>query len=280
LQTTRYCVEAGLLIPSQARRRLICFYNRDVPEIDFSLVVPVYNECENVRDLIARSVPAMAALGGSFEVVLVDDGSTDGSSEILDELATAEPHLTVLHFERNCGQSAAFDAGFTHARGRIVVTIDADLQSDPADIAELLPGLERYDAVVGIRANRHDTSWRKLSSWFANGVRNRLTREDIIDTGCPLKAFRAEAIKSVRMWKGSHRFLPTLLRLGGYTVTQVPVPHYARKAGTSKYGTLDRAFRGLRDALGVRWLQDRNLNWRLRDSKTGTGDRGPGTANR
>jgi dolichol-phosphate mannosyltransferase len=235
-----------------------------VPELAYSLVVPVYNELENVPKLVSRSVAAMATLGRPFEVVLVDDGSTDGSSALLDELAAAEPRLVVLHFERNCGQSAAFDAGFQHARGLVIITIDADLQSDPNDIAALLPGLESYDAVVGIRANRHDTPWRKFSSWFANGVRNRLTREDIIDTGCPLKAFRAEAIKSVRMWKGSHRFLPTLLRLNGYTVTQVPVPHHPRTAGRSKYGTLDRAFRGLRDALGVRWLQDRNLDWRLR----------------
>jgi dolichol-phosphate mannosyltransferase len=248
-----------------------------VPELDYSLVVPVFNERDMVRELVARSVPAMAALGGTFEVLLVDDGSTDDSSEILDELAAVEPSLKVLHFERNCGQSAAFDAGFRHARGRVIVTIDADLQSDPADIGALLPHLERFDAAVGIRQDRHDTAWRKLSSWFANGVRNRLTREDIADTGCPLKAFRAEAIRSVCMWKGSHRFLPTLLRLKGFTVTQVPVPHHARQAGQSKYGTLDRAFRGLRDALGVRWLQDRNLGWKLREGRTGTGDRGPGT---
>ena len=241
-----------------------CSYNRPVSELDYSLVVPVFNERDMVHELVARSMPAMAALGGNFEIVLVDDGSTDGCSQILDELAAAEPRLRVLHFERNCGQSAAFDAGFRHARGRLIVTIDADLQSDPADIGTLVPHLDRFDAAVGIRQNRHDTRWRKLSSWFANGVRNRLTREDIVDTGCPLKAFRAEAIKSVCMWNGAHRFLPTLLRLKGFTVTQVPVPHHARRAGQSKYGTLDRAFRGLRDAIGVRWLQDRTLAWRLR----------------
>jgi len=257
---------------------LACFYNPSMQELEFSLVAPVYNECENVRELVARSLAAMAALGGTFEVVLVDDGSDDGSAELLDELAAAEPQLCVLHFERNCGQSAAFDAGFHQARGRVVVTIDADLQADPADIAKLLPDLERFDAVVGVRTDRHDTVWRRFSSWFANGVRNRLTREDIVDTGCPLKAFRAEAIKSVRMWRGSHRFLPTLLRMGGYTVTQIPVPHHPRTAGRSKYGTLDRALRGLRDALGVRWLQDRNLDWRLRDVRPGTRERGPGTA--
>jgi len=248
-----------------------------VPELDYSLVVPVYNERDMARELAARSLAAMEALGRPFEIVLVDDGSTDGSAEILDELAAGEPRLVVLHFERNCGQSAAFDAGFRQARGRIVVTIDADLQSDPADIGLLLPHLETFDAAVGIRRDRRDTGWRKLSSRFANGVRNRLTREDIEDTGCPLKAFRAEAIKAVCMWNGAHRFLPTLLRLKGYTVTQVPVPHHPRVAGKSKYGTLDRAFRGLRDALGVRWLQDRNPGWRLREAKAGPGLRTPGS---
>jgi len=234
-----------------------------VPEIEFSVVVPVYNEHDNLHRLLAAIVPVMEPLG-SFEVVLVDDGSTDGSSTLLDELAAAEARVRVLHFVKNCGQSAAFDAGFRHARGRVIVTLDADLQSDPADIPVLLPLLATHDAVVGIRADRHDTAWRRFSSWFANGVRNRLTREDILDTGCPLKVFRAEAIKAVSNWRGSHRFLPTLLRMEGFSVTQVPVRHHARTAGASKYGTLDRAFSGLRDALGVRWLQDRHLDWRLR----------------
>lgn len=232
-------------------------------EIEFSVVVPVYNERDNVKPLLAAIVPVMEPLG-SFEVVLVDDGSTDGSSDLLDELAAANPHVIVLHFVKNCGQSAAFDAGFQHARGRVIATLDADLQSDPADIPTLLPLLATHDAVVGIRADRHDTAWRRFSSWFANGVRNRLTHEDILDTGCPLKVFRAEAIKAVRSFRGSHRFFPTLLRMEGFTVTQVPVRHHPRTAGTSKYGTLDRALSGLRDALGVRWLQDRHLNWRLR----------------
>lgn len=234
-----------------------------MPEIEFSVVVPVYNERDNVERLVAAIVPVMEPLG-SFEIVLVDDGSSDGSSELLDGLAAADPRLRVLHFVKNCGQSAAFDAGFRHARGRVIATLDADLQSDPADIPALLPLLETHDAVVGIRADRHDTAWRRFSSWFANGVRNRLTREDILDTGCPLKVFRAEAIKSVRNFRGSHRFFPTLLRMDGYSVTQIPVRHHPRTAGSSKYGTLDRALSGLRDALGVRWLQDRHLKWRLR----------------
>jgi len=235
-----------------------------VTELHYSVVVPVYNELDNLDPLVAAVTATMERLGDGWELVLVDDGSSDGSSEKLDALAAANPRLRVLHFVANCGQSAAFDAGFRHARGAVVITLDADLQSDPNDIPRLLPLLEGADAVVGIRQKRQDTAWRRFSSRLANGVRNRLTREHVEDTGCPLKVFRAEAIKSVRMFRGAHRFLPTLLRLEGSTVVQSPVSHSPRRAGTSKYGTWDRALSGLRDVLGVRWLQDRHLDWRLK----------------
>ena len=252
----------GVIVAAPAGVRLL--ESPVVSALAFSVVVPVYNERDNLEPLLAAVTPVMERLGRRFEVVLVDDGSTDGSSDLLDRLAAADPRVRVLHFVRNCGQSAAFDAGFRHAAGAVVITLDADLQSDPADIPALLPHLEEVDADVGIRQQRRDTAWKRFSSWFANGVRNRLTREDIQDTGCPLKAFRAEAIKSVRNWRGSHRFYPTLLRMQGYAVRQVPVSHHARTKGDSKYGTWDRALSGLRDALGVRWLQDRHLDWRLR----------------
>ena len=235
-----------------------------MPEVEYSVVVPVFNEHDNVEPLSAAVRAVMERLGIPWELVLVDDGSTDGSGEVLDALAASEPHLAVLHFVNNCGQSAAFDAGFRRARGRVVITLDADLQSDPEDIPALLQVLAGCDAVVGIREQRRDTWWKRFSSRFANAVRNRLTREDVVDTGCPLKVFRADALREIRMWKGAHRFLPTLLRLEGFSVKQVAVRHHPRRAGVSKYGTLDRAFRGLRDALGVRWLQDRHLDWRLR----------------
>ncbi|MGC8916952.1 MAG: glycosyltransferase family 2 protein [Thermoanaerobaculum sp.] len=233
-------------------------------ELAFSVVVPVHNERDNLRPLVAAVLPVMVGLGQPFEVLLVDDGSTDGSAELLDELARENPPVRVLHFEKNCGQSAALAAGFAHARGTVIITLDADLQNDPQDIPALLPLLSQYDAVVGIRKVRHDSLWKRFSSRFANAVRNWLTRENIEDTGCPLKVFRAEAIKKIRMWNGAHRFLPTLLKLEGFSVTQVPVHHRPRRAGKSHYGTWDRAFRGLRDALGVRWLQDRAISWRIR----------------
>lgn len=235
-----------------------------MPEVEYTVVVPVFDEHDNLEPLTSAVRGVMERLGAPWELVLVDDGSTDGSGELLDALAARDERLHVLHFVKNCGQSSAFDAGFRHARGRIVITLDADLQSDPEDIPALLGMLAGCDAVVGIRERRRDTWWKRLSSRFANAVRNRLTREDIVDTGCPLKVFRADALRHLRMWKGAHRFLPTLLRLEGFTVRQVPVRHHPRRAGASKYGTLDRAFRGLRDALGVRWLQDRHLDWRLR----------------
>jgi glycosyltransferase involved in cell wall biosynthesis len=224
----------------------------------------VVNERENLEPLVAGLTEIMDGLGHPYELLLVDDGSTDGSGELCDELARRRAAVHVLHLVNNSGQSAALDVGFRNACGRVVIMIDADLQSDPADIPILLAALSDCDAVVGIRTERHDTRWKRFSSRFANAVRNRLTREDIVDTGCPLKAFRGDAIRRVRMWRGAHRFLPTLLRLEGFVVKQVPVRHRPRLSGKSKYGTLDRAFRSLRDAIGVRWMKDRHANWRVR----------------
>jgi dolichol-phosphate mannosyltransferase len=234
--------------------------------VDLSVVVPIYNEIGNVAPLVERVARTLDATSLSWELLAVDDGSSDGTGERLDELAAADPRVRVLHFVANCGQSAGLDAGFRHARGRLVALLDADLQTFPEDLPQLVEMLESeaVDAVVGIRAERRDTGWRKFSSRFANSVRNRLTREDIEDTGCPIKVFRAEAIRQVKMFTGMHRFLPTLLRMEGFTVKQVPVRHAERTAGTSKYGTWDRAFSGLRDALAVRWMQDRRMRWKLR----------------
>ena len=238
----------------------------DDKAVALSVVVPIYNEIANIDPLVERVRTTLDGIGLDWEMLAVDDGSTDGSGVKLDEVAGVEPRVRVLHFVANCGQSAGLDAGFKNARGELVALLDADLQTYPEDLPLLLDLLdaEGVDAVVGIRAERQDTGWKRFSSRFANGVRNRLTREDIQDTGCPIKVFRAEAIRSVKMYTGMHRFLPTLLRMEGYTVKQVPVRHADRVAGKSKYGTLDRAFSGLRDALAVRWMQDRHMKWKIR----------------
>jgi dolichol-phosphate mannosyltransferase len=233
---------------------------------ELSVVVPVFNEIGCLDPLVDRVRGALDSAGLDWELVLVDDGSTDGSGAKMDALAAADGRIRVLHFEANCGQTAGLDAGFHHASGRYIGLLDADLQTFPEDLPQLLHTLrkEDLDAVVGIRAERKDTGWKKFSSWFANGVRNRLTREDIVDTGCPIKVFRADAIRSVKLFTGMHRFLPTLLRMEGSSVRQVPVRHASRLTGSSKYGTLDRAFSGLRDALAVRWMQDRAMRWKLK----------------
>ena len=238
----------------------------EVPALELSVVVPVFNELANLDPLVERVRATLDGLALSWELVTVDDGSSDGSGDRLDELAATEPRLRALRLAHHAGQSAALEAGFRHARGRWIAVTDADLQTYPADLPLLLDVVARegVDAAVGIREQRRDSGWKRFSSRFANWVRNRLTREDIVDTGCPLKLMRAEAIGCLVPFDGMHRFLPTMLRMGGYTVRQVPVRHAPRTAGRSHYGTWDRAVRGLRDALGVRWLQDRRLRWKLR----------------
>jgi len=234
--------------------------------VDLSVVVPVFDELDNIEPLVSRVRSTLDGTDLKWEMVAVDDGSRDGSDQRLDHIAAAERRLRVLHFTRNNGQSAALDAGFRNARGRLIAILDADLQTYPEDLPKLIAVLtdESVDAVVGIRTVRRDSWWKRVTSRIANGTRNVITREDIVDTGCPIKVFRTDAIRSIPVFDGMHRFLPTLLRMEGATVCQVPVRHTSRTAGRSKYGTLDRAVHGLRDALGVRWMQDRRFRWKIR----------------
>jgi glycosyltransferase involved in cell wall biosynthesis len=234
---------------------------------ELSLVIPVYNERENLPPLIAEIAAALDGAGRSYEVVAVDDGSTDGSLETLKALKRDHPQLHIVAFERNAGQTAAFAAGFRAARGRVVVTLDADLQNDPADVPRVVEALERTGAtaVAGYRAARHDSPWKRLQSRIANGVRNWLNGEAIRDTGCSLKAFRADAVRDLPLFSGMHRFLPTLIKMHGGTVAEVPVGHRARRFGVTKYGMWNRVFRSLADAFAVRWMQRRALTYRIRE---------------
>jgi glycosyltransferase involved in cell wall biosynthesis len=228
-----------------------------------SLVIPVYDERDNLEPLVTEIAAALA--GRRYEIVAVDDGSTDGSLATLKALTQAHPELHVLSFAANAGQTAAFAAGFRAARGAVIVTMDADGQNDPADVPALLDALARTgaSAVAGYRVQRHDSAWKRLQSRIANAVRNRLNRETIRDTGCSLKAFRAEAVRDLPLFNGMHRFLPTLVKLYGGSVAEVPVRHRPRRSGRTKYGMWNRVFRSFADALAVRWMQRRQLRYHV-----------------
>lgn len=227
------------------------------PPPDISLVIPVYNEVANLAPLAAEIRAVLGPLGRTYEVLFVDDGSTDGSADVLRELARADPALRVLRQRRNAGQSAALGAGFRFARGGIVVTLDADLQNDPADIPLLLAQLGEWDVVCGVRTRRRDSWLRRASSAVANRVRNRVTHETVTDVGCSLRACRAELLRQIPHFDGMHRFLPTLLKLAGARVLEIPVHHRPRRHGDPKYNIRNRLWRSLGDLLAVRWLQKR-----------------------
>lgn len=229
-----------------------------------SFVIPVYNEEGNIQRLFDELSRVGSELTQPYEVVLVDDCSTDRSLEIIRGLADLHPQVRYLSFAANCGQSAALYAGFQHATGDIVITMDADLQNDPADIPKLLGYFGEYDMVNGWRADRQDTLSKKIGSRIGNYVRNKLTWESIHDTGCSLKVMRASMLKRIRMFRGLHRFLPTLMRLEGARVIEVPVHHRPRIHGVSKYNNLRRGIEGLYDVIAVRWMIKRHLTIRIR----------------
>ncbi|MEW6742341.1 MAG: glycosyltransferase family 2 protein [Planctomycetota bacterium] len=226
-----------------------------------SVVVPAYNEKDNIAPLLEAIDGALAGKV-PYEIVVVDDGSHDGTREELLTQKRGRPHLRVVGLDRNHGQTAAFGAGITAAHGDVIVTMDADLQNDPQDVLALLERLEGADAVVGYRTVRRDSWLRRLSSRLANRIRNKLTNESIRDVGCSLKVFRAAPLRSIPLFEGLHRFFPTLLKMRGYRVVEVPVGHHPRRHGQSKYGVRNRLLRSLLDCLAVRWMQWRLLRYK------------------
>ncbi len=228
-----------------------------------SVIAPVYNEKENVSRFVAKVEKALKKRFNSYEIILIDDGSTDGSREIMDSEAEKNGHVKAYHFTKNNGQTAVLAAGFKLCTGDYVVTMDSDLQTDPEDIYILLAYINDYDMVNGKRETREDGLKRKISSLVGNGMRNLITGDNIKDTGCPLKLFKSEVVKSYELFEGMHRFLPTLAKMNGYKVIEVPVRHYDREFGQSKYGVFNRMFKGLKDAFAVRWMQKRKLRYEL-----------------
>lgn len=234
---------------------------------DLSVVFPVFNEEENVPILLEEIAAAMRGQPWSYEMVAVDDGSRDRSLEILRQSRAKYPNLRILKFEKNSGQTAALDAAWRAARGKYVVSLDSDLQNDPADIPAMMRSLRESgaDMVIGVRVNRQDTVARRIQSRIGNSVRNWITGDRITDTGCSLKLATKEAIDGVALYTGMHRFLPTLVRMKGHKVVEMPVNHRPRRFGTSKYGAMNRAVRGLVDCLAVRWMSKRMLNYKVKE---------------
>lgn len=225
-----------------------------------SYVIPVFNEEANLVKLFNELRPVAEGLAIPYEVLFVDDGSSDGSLAVIHNLACMYSEVRWLSFDRNCGQSAALYFGFQRADGEVIVTMDADLQNDPADIPKLLDYFGDYQMVNGWRAARQDTWSKKVGSRIGNWVRNRLTWEHIHDTGCSLKVMDAAMVKQIKIFRGLHRFLPTLMRLEGARVIEVKVNHRTRHAGSSKYTNLRRGIEGLYDVIAVRWMIRRNLS--------------------
>jgi glycosyltransferase involved in cell wall biosynthesis len=226
-----------------------------------SIVIPVFNEEENLRPLLEELRTALTPSRQDFEVLFVDDCSTDGSLEVLRRLAAEDSRIRVIRLAAHGGQSAALAAGIAAARAPVIATLDADLQADPADLPRLIEALdEGHDAVSGVRTCRHDPWLKRLSSSAANAVRRAVLRDSIHDAGCSLKVFRADALRRVPMFDGVHRFLPALLQLGGARVGEVPVNHRPRRHGDSKYGVHDRLWRGIVDLWAVRWLNRRRID--------------------
>ncbi len=224
-----------------------------IPEL--SIVVPVYNEEESVPHLHEALVAALEPTGRSWEVLYVDDGSVDGSYAVLEQLAESDERVKVIQFRRNFGQTAAMAAGFEHARGQVVLPIDADLQNDPADIPRLLAKLEEgYDVVAGWRENRKDAALTvNLPSRIGNSVIGRVTGVRLHDYGCTLKAFRREIVEDIHLYGEMHRFLPAFAHQAGARIAELPVTHYPRRWGSSKYN-LSKTFRVLLDLLTVHFL--------------------------
>lgn len=232
-------------------------------EIKYSVVIPLKDEEDNVAGLINELEPIMQGLNKPWELICVEDGSKDRTKEILTELSKSKPYLRVIVFAKNFGQSSAFDAGFKAARGEFVITLDGDRQNDPADIPKMVKIAEECDLVCGCRVNRQDPWTKKVISKMANKVRGRICGDNVRDTGCSLKIYRRDCLRSIKMYHGMHRFLPALFAIEGFSVQEVPVNHRPRTMGATKYNFFNRSFNTIADMWAVHWMKKRQLKYKV-----------------
>jgi dolichol-phosphate mannosyltransferase len=238
-----------------------------------SVVTPLYDEVENVAPLLAEVRAALVSTGWTYEVLCVDDGSRDGTAAAVQEAAAQDPQVRLLRLTANRGQSAAMHAGICAARGDVIVTLDGDLQNDPADIPRLVAELGQADLVCGWRVNRRDPWRKRWASRIGNWVRRLVLRDGVHDTGCSLKAMKRDVRRTLIPFRAMHRFIPALARAAGHRVIEVPVNHRPRQHGRSKYGVARRACEGLRDLCGMRWWLKRSVFYEIENPSS---DESPG----
>ena len=238
---------------------------KDQKDPELSVVIPVYNEEENVPILISQLISVLKDVAKSYEMIFVDDGSTDQSRKVLRKMASEHPEVRVLGFKKNCGETAAGAAGLKEARGKVVITIDADLQNDPQDIPMMLEYLNDYDMVTGWRQKREDSWTKKITSKIANRTRNWLSGEEIRDSGCTFRACKRECLQDLKLYKGMHRFIPTLVKMEGFRVIEIPISHHPRNFGVSKYTTWNRMWRAFVDLLAVKWMKSRHIHYEIEE---------------
>ncbi|MGD9486959.1 MAG: glycosyltransferase family 2 protein [Calditrichaceae bacterium] len=237
-------------------------------EIYLSIVIPLKNEAGSIPILSEEIQDALRSFERQWECIFVDDGSTDRSAEVIEKLCGEHENYTLIRLDKNYGQSAALSKGFRLAKGAFIAMLDSDLQNDPADIPRLVRHLEteKVDLVNGIRLKRQDNFVRKISSRIANGFRNWVTKSHVADVGCSIRVFRKECINDVPVFKGMHRFLPTLIELDGFTMSDISVNHRPRIHGKTKYGINNRLWVGIADTLAVRWMQSRFVSSKIKYS--------------
>lgn len=234
------------------------------PQLSF--VIPCHNEEANLRPLVAVIREAVEPLKLTYEIVITDDRSTDNSWAVLKELAASDARVRAQRFARNSGQSAALWAGMKAARGGVIITLDADLQNDPRDVPKFLEALKHSDCVCGSRVaarSEGDNFIRIASSRIANWVRNKVSGETISDAGCCYRAFKRECVGNLKFFKGMHRFLPTLFKIEGFTVSEIPIRHNPRNAGQTHYGVWNRLFASFYDLIAVRWMKKRMFRYEI-----------------
>lgn len=231
--------------------------------IVYSIVIPLKNEASNILSLINELEPVMNDLRQPWELICIDDGSTDETRQLLSNLTLEKSYLRPIFFKKNYGQSSAFDAGFRAAKGEFVITLDGDGQNDPKDIPRLVELIHDCDLVCGIRMKRKDSLTKRLTSKLANFVRSRLCDDGVQDTGCSLKVYRKECLAHIKMYHGMHRFLPALFKMEGFRIKQIPVNHRERLKGKSNYNFLNRSLNTVADLFAVRWMQKRHLRYQI-----------------